>query len=386
MRKTHGVQLKQKQILSLFVGGLPSIVTEDSIRAGFEWLGEIQSIKVAKNKKSQLSKGYAYVYLKTSLTVEAIVSKKVVIQERDVDVQLASSKSEKKVQGSMNNQRKIFVGNLPVEATGDDLQRTFKHFGEIVRAYIIYDFFSRESKGYGYVEFRDSSSASEALKSSIVLREHSLSILPYVSKNEKRRSKVQEEPQQHQNLGDEEMSEDPFKTFHKEALATSENTPSSVEEKSASFSKREIESRPTIIGSFSQQSEGQKNSNPDSLATKTNRLEGQKPLKFKEEPSSPDIVERSGFIIKGPVPKLPQTTKPTKALILDAAKQLDHNEHNYRFKREVASAHYSDFFTRSWIHSGTSSMFAMRAQVRPNPGFYHPQPQPCYTLWPNRNY
>lgn len=344
MRKAQATHSsKQKTILSLFVGGLPSVVTEESIQSGFECFGEVQSIKVAKNKKSQLSKGYAYVYLKTSTTLEEIIKSRVVIQDREVDVQIASTKSEKKTHGSINNQRKIFVGNLPGESTGEDLQELFQKFGEIVRAYIIYDFFSKQSKGYGYVEFKESSSASKALKSSLTIGGNIISILPYVSKNEKRRSKVLEEPPQSNNLDHEDVQEDEFASLNKDFGKNSPSSSESKEPKSqaGSFSQ-DSTSRPTMIGSFSQKSDAKaRQENQKSLQVKTQRFEAQKKAaELSDEPSSPDIVERSGFIIKGPVPKLPQTTKSTKALILDAAKQLNHVEKNYRFSRNQMRVEY----------------------------------------------
>ena len=337
---------KQKTILSLFVGGLPSVVTEESIHTGFERFGEIQSIKVAKNKKSQLSKGYAYVYLKTSATLEEIIQSRVVIQDREVDVQIASTKSEKKTHGSINNQRKIFVGNLPGESTGEDLQEHFQKFGEIVRAYIIYDFFSKESKGYGYVEFKESSSASKALKSSLTVGGNTISILPYVSKNEKRRSKVLEEPTHSMNLDCEGAQQDDFASLNKDLGKDSSGSFDSKEPKSqAGSGSQDSNSMPTMIGSFSQNSEAKmKLQNQKCIQqSRTQQFEGHKKAESSDEPSSPDIVERSSFIIKGPVPKLPQTTKSTKALILDAAKQLNHAEMNYRFSRNQMRVGYSVF-------------------------------------------
>lgn len=383
---------KHKTILSLFVGGLPSVVTEESIHSGFECFGEIQSIKLAKNKKSQLSKGYAYVYLKTSATLEEITHSRVVIQDREVDVQIASTKSEKKTHGSINNQRKIFVGNLPGESTGENLQELFQKFGEIVRAYIIYDFFSKESKGYGYVEFKEISSASKALKSSLTIGGNTMSILPYVSKNEKRRSKVLEEPSHSQNLDNEDAQGDHFASLNKDFGKDSPSSFDSKEPKSQAGSGcYDSNSRPTIIGSFSQKSEAKQT--PDSqksLDVGTKRFEGKKKAELSDEPSSPDIVERSGFIIKGPVPRLPQTTKSTKELILDAAKQLNHAEKNYRFSRNKLRVGYPVFPSEGWMNSPPSYMRVV-GQARSYAAGFLPQGTTSiassaptfYSLWSN---
>ncbi len=46
----------------------------------------------------------------------------------------------------------IYVGNLPREATEEDLRQAFEAFGEVASAKIIKDKYSGESRGFGFVE------------------------------------------------------------------------------------------------------------------------------------------------------------------------------------------------------------------------------------------
>ena len=46
----------------------------------------------------------------------------------------------------------IYVGNLPREATEEDLREAFAAFGQVTSAKIITDKFSGESRGFGFVE------------------------------------------------------------------------------------------------------------------------------------------------------------------------------------------------------------------------------------------
>jgi RNA recognition motif-containing protein len=46
----------------------------------------------------------------------------------------------------------IYVGNLPPEATEDDLREAFSAFGQVTSATIIKDKFSGQSRGFGFVE------------------------------------------------------------------------------------------------------------------------------------------------------------------------------------------------------------------------------------------
>ena len=57
----------------------------------------------------------------------------------------------------------IYVGNLPREATEDDLRKAFEAFGEVSSAKIITDKFTGDSKGFGFVEMSSNSEAQSAI-------------------------------------------------------------------------------------------------------------------------------------------------------------------------------------------------------------------------------
>jgi RNA recognition motif-containing protein len=57
----------------------------------------------------------------------------------------------------------IYVGNLPREATEDDLKEAFEAFGEITSVKIIKDKFTGDSRGFGFVEMSKSSEAQAAI-------------------------------------------------------------------------------------------------------------------------------------------------------------------------------------------------------------------------------
>ncbi len=57
----------------------------------------------------------------------------------------------------------IYVGNLPREATEEDLRKAFEAFGEITSAKIITDRFTGDSRGFGFVEMSNNSEAQAAI-------------------------------------------------------------------------------------------------------------------------------------------------------------------------------------------------------------------------------
>ena len=58
----------------------------------------------------------------------------------------------------------IYAGNLSSEVTDDDLQKAFEKFGKVESVNIIKDKFSRESKGFGFVEMPAKAEAQSAIE------------------------------------------------------------------------------------------------------------------------------------------------------------------------------------------------------------------------------
>ena len=57
----------------------------------------------------------------------------------------------------------IYVGNLALNVTEEDLQKAFEAFGEVTSAKIIKDKHSGESKGFGFVEMSAGAEAQSAI-------------------------------------------------------------------------------------------------------------------------------------------------------------------------------------------------------------------------------
>ncbi len=59
--------------------------------------------------------------------------------------------------------KKIYVGNLNFATTEEKLSSLFSQYGEVASVTIIKDKFTEQSKGFGFVEMSDDSSASSAI-------------------------------------------------------------------------------------------------------------------------------------------------------------------------------------------------------------------------------
>jgi RNA recognition motif-containing protein len=48
--------------------------------------------------------------------------------------------------------KKLYVGNLPFQATGSDLEELFAGYGEVISAQVVEDRDTGRSRGFGFVE------------------------------------------------------------------------------------------------------------------------------------------------------------------------------------------------------------------------------------------
>ena len=58
----------------------------------------------------------------------------------------------------------IFVGNLSNQVKEEELETLFKEYGTVVSVNIIRDMFSRESKGFGFVEMKEKTAGTKAIE------------------------------------------------------------------------------------------------------------------------------------------------------------------------------------------------------------------------------
>lgn len=59
---------------------------------------------------------------------------------------------------------KLYVGNLPYQATEDDLRSHFEQAGAVNRCDLILDKFTSKSRGFGFVEMADQQGADNAVE------------------------------------------------------------------------------------------------------------------------------------------------------------------------------------------------------------------------------
>lgn len=59
--------------------------------------------------------------------------------------------------------KKIYVGNLNYNTTQDQLGELFAQYGDVQDVAIIYDRYTNQSKGFGFIEMEDDNAATAAI-------------------------------------------------------------------------------------------------------------------------------------------------------------------------------------------------------------------------------
>ena len=57
----------------------------------------------------------------------------------------------------------IYIGNLSMDVTEEDLQKAFEVYGEVTSVKVIKDMFTQKSKGFGFIDMAEKSQALEAI-------------------------------------------------------------------------------------------------------------------------------------------------------------------------------------------------------------------------------
>lgn len=175
----------------LFVGGLSPAITEGELESHFSQFCEVNGVKLMKDKKTKLPKGYAYVYLKQEPpSLDELLEEPHIVGGRKVDVQVASRKCDKQKWKQEQQTRRVFIKNIPLDVTPEELEDSFSAFGKVKNAYLINDYYTGRPKGQGYLHFEETESVLVALQQRVYIRGQLISCLPYVGRHDKAADKL----------------------------------------------------------------------------------------------------------------------------------------------------------------------------------------------------
>ncbi|CAL8090609.1 unnamed protein product [Orchesella dallaii] len=162
---------------TVFIGNLPPEIKKKALEKMFKKFGNVETVRYrcgAPNKPTLLKKVAinrrelhpdhdtlaAFVRFSTREEAEKAVEESIglILNDNHLNVDLVVP-SEKR-----DNKKAIFVGNLSLKLTDEELWRFFEDCGKIVNVRVVRDRATGMGKGFGYVNFCDKESVAAALK------------------------------------------------------------------------------------------------------------------------------------------------------------------------------------------------------------------------------
>lgn len=172
----------------IYVSNIPFEATRADFEDAFGECGEIEEVTIPTIYSSGRPKGFAFVRFATvDAREQALDLNRVDMLGRSVGIRpnkgraLRPQQQERRprkegLSEKPDNCTTIFVGNLPFETNQDQLQQIFEPFGTVKSARIVIKSWTKQSRGFGYVEFEEEDAVDEAVKQTLVIDDRELRI------------------------------------------------------------------------------------------------------------------------------------------------------------------------------------------------------------------
>ncbi|KAI5290180.1 hypothetical protein KEM54_002264 [Ascosphaera aggregata] len=156
---------------TVFVQQLAARLRTKELVAFFEKVGPVKEAQIVKDRVSGRSKGVGYVEFKNEesvplaiqLTGQKLLGIPIIAQLTEAEKNRQAKNPETTHQPHPVPFHRLYVGNIHFNITERDIQNVFEPFGELDFVQLQKDEHGR-SRGYGFVQFRDSNQAREALE------------------------------------------------------------------------------------------------------------------------------------------------------------------------------------------------------------------------------
>ncbi|XP_059202658.1 heterogeneous nuclear ribonucleoprotein A0-like [Centropristis striata] len=148
----------------LFVGGLNVETTSDGVRAYFEQFGVLTDCVVVMNQHLGRSRCFGFItYSSTEEADAAMAAKPHVVDGNNVELKRAIAREDANNPDIIANVKKIFVGGVKDHIEAENLSEYFSQYGVVEKAEIISDKQTGRKRGFGFVFFEDTDSATKAV-------------------------------------------------------------------------------------------------------------------------------------------------------------------------------------------------------------------------------
>ena len=176
-KRDHTPSEKPEGCNTVFVGNLSWDIDEETLKKAFADCGTVSQIRWGEDKETGDFKGYGHVeFTDSDATDKAVALAGTLVMGRALRVDFAKGSSNSRSpaggrgksyapeQPKPDGCLSIFIGNLSFNLEEDKVWEMFQPCGEISRVKIATDRETGEYRGFGHVEFTESSSVDKAVK------------------------------------------------------------------------------------------------------------------------------------------------------------------------------------------------------------------------------
>lgn len=155
-----GVDIQKFDPNKVIVNYLPDALTDEELSSLFGTIGSLKSTKIVRDKVTGISLGYGFVEFESADDAARAIEKfhGLNLQQKRLRVAYARWPGTPETAGA-----NVHVRNLEASVSADEVEQQFGQFGEIVRARVLTDPQSGQSRGIAFVLFGSRDDAERAV-------------------------------------------------------------------------------------------------------------------------------------------------------------------------------------------------------------------------------
>lgn len=179
---SSGTTSKTSEVIVL---GLPYELVEEDLREYFEKIAPVENVQVKRDMATKRSKGFGFVRFKNREDAVSVTEQSHMLSGRKIAVKFPDRKETPPV--------KLYVANLPSDATDDDILHHFETFGDIAECYI-----PNPRRGFAMVTFKHREEAKLCLRAENVLKDTTMKVKYADDKRSQLTHRANEQPSFHE--------------------------------------------------------------------------------------------------------------------------------------------------------------------------------------------
>ncbi|XP_065171564.1 RNA-binding protein 34-like [Atheta coriaria] len=154
---------------TLFVGNLSFKAEEEALWTAFASCGEIESVRIVRDKRTNVSRGFGYVNFKSPDSVQlAMEMGDVVIFNRTARLSTSEFVQKEKTLDPANDCC-VFIAGFSAGTPKGAVISAFQKIGPVAKVRLVKDKFTHKNTGCGFVTFKNTEAAQTALQKEVLI-------------------------------------------------------------------------------------------------------------------------------------------------------------------------------------------------------------------------